>query len=442
MPTDDTSSVGMVVMSTEDARRAIESGNVPDRLRVDGELRFYAQSNVTLCRALPAEELVADVIIINDASALTHWPRVVRCRVLFLERFHLDFAPNTVIEIGDFVGASHGYGGRLELNGCSHVTNLPVVSSIAPFAVHLRNCPRLLSLPADLRVTTLEVIRCPELSHLPVKLQASSVTLSDCTGLRALPDDFIISGALNLHNCIQLTRLPESVEAQRFTVTDCRSLTALPRRVRSLYVALDHCSNLTSWDDPEVTSLRMLSARGCLMLKSLPPNLRQIDELDVSGCQSLTSLPAELQVRRWVDVGASGLRALPPSAQGVQVRWNGVTVTGQIAFHPETLTARQALSAENAELRRVMLERIGPERFFAEAQPEELDADMDSGGKRRLLRVVIPGDEALVMLQVRDPSTGRVYLLRVPPSMKSCRSAASWIAGFSDPNNYRPVMET
>jgi hypothetical protein len=89
-----------------------------------------------------------------------------------------------------------------------------------------------------------------------------------------------------------------------------------------------------------------------------------------------------------------------------------------------------------------MLERIGPERFVAEVQPEELDTDTDTGGMRRLLRVKIPNDEPLVALQVRDPSTGRQYLLRVPPNMTTCRGAAAWIAGFENPEDYQPVMET
>lgn len=175
------------------------------------------------------------------------------------------------------------------------------------------------------------------------------------------------------------------------------------------------CTSLTGWDDPEVTTLHQLSVRGCTGLESLPPNLRGIHELDVSGCPRLMRLPDELRVTRWVDVGGPGVQMLPASAQGIQVRWNGVNVTGQVAFQPETLTGRQALGGVNAELRRVMLERIGPERFVAEVQPVELDADTDAGGTRRLLRVAIPQDEPLVAIQVREPSTGRQYLLRMPP---------------------------
>jgi hypothetical protein len=48
----------------------------------------------------------------------------------------------------------------------------------------------------------------------------------------------------------------------------------------------------------------------------------------------------------------------------------------------------------------------------------------------------------MVYLSVRDPSTGRGYLLRVPPTMETCHQAAAWTAGFDDPADYRPVAET
>ena len=77
----------------------------------------------------------------------------------------------------------------------------------------------------------------------------------------------------------------------------------------------------------------------------------------------------------------------------------------------------QVLGEGNAEVRRVMLERIGFDRFMQQAGAEMLDGDRDPGGPRRLLSVKLPGDEDLVCLSVRCPSTGRQYALRVPPTM-------------------------
>jgi hypothetical protein len=306
----------------------------------------------------------------------------------------------------------------------------------------LRRCPQLALLAADLRVSNLEAVACPRLSRLPDVLHATRVSLSGCAALTALPSDCTVSETFTLVGCVNLVRLPDTIETLQLSISNCRGLQALPQRLRSLYINMSGCTSLMRWDDPDVTALRQLSARNCTSLESLPPNLRQIDELDVSGCVRLTQLPAALRVTRWVDVGGSGVRALPASAQGTRVRWNRVNVTGQVAFHPETLSVRQVLSEENAELRRVMLERIGPERFLAEARPQQLDTDMDAGGVRRLLRVEIAGDEPLVALQVHDPSTGRMYLLRVPPQIDTCRRAAAWISGFNNPNDYKPLIET
>ncbi|NOK61345.1 MAG: hypothetical protein GFH27_549305n114 [Chloroflexi bacterium AL-W] len=52
------------------------------------------------------------------------------------------------------------------------------------------------------------------------------------------------------------------------------------------------------------------------------------------------------------------------------------------------------------------------------------------------------GDEDLVCVSVICPSTGRQYLIRVPPQTRTCHQAAAWIAGFDDPNAYQPIAET
>jgi hypothetical protein len=440
--TQQASSVDMVVMSAEDALRAMQAGDVPSRLRVEGDLHFYRQYKVPPPRALPTEQLEAGSIVIHDASLLNRWPRVVRCHELYVWNLKVDFPLDALLEIEEIQGARTGFGREVCLLNCLQATRLPELRFTSLRTLRLDNCVQLTALSGDLVVDELEVHDCPNVSCLPDALHASRISLSGCRALSALPDDLAVTEALDLADCVNLTRLPDVVDTLRLSIANCRSLRSLPRQLRSLYIDMSGCTSLARWDDLEVTTLHQLSVRGCTGLESLPPNLRQIHELDVSGCQRLMHLPGELRITRWVDVGGSGVKSLPASAQGVQVRWNGVNVTGQIAFHPETLTARQALSEENAELRRVMLERIGPERFVAEAQPEELDSDTDSGGARCLLRVEIPTDEPLVALQVRDPSTGRQYLLRVPPHITTCRRAAAWIAGFENSEDYQPVMET
>src|SRR5262249_3556374 len=111
-------------------------------------------------------------------------------------------------------------------------------------------------------------------------------------------------------------------------------------------------------------------------------------------------------------------------------------------FHPESLTSDDILQERNAEVRRVMLERVGFERFVELSKAETLDTDTDKGGERRLLKVVMPSDEDLVCVSFSCPSRGRKYMLRVPPKWKTAHAAVAWIAGFDNPNDYKPIMES
>jgi len=85
---------------------------------------------------------------------------------------------------------------------------------------------------------------------------------------------------------------------------------------------------------------------------------------------------------------------------------------------------------------------MGYMRFAREAKAKILDEDKDRGGTRQLLFIDLREDEPLVGLSCHCPSTGRQYLLRVPPTMKTCHQAAAWMAGFDDSSLYRPHLET
>ena len=133
---------------------------------------------------------------------------------------------------------------------------------------------------------------------------------------------------------------------------------------------------------------------------------------------------------------------LPAQMGDTRLRWRGVRIDQRVAFQPESLTASEILQERNAELRRVKIERMGALEFAQQANAQVLDEDRDPGGPRRLLRIDLQEDEPLVGLNCRCPSTGREYLLRVPPQMKSCHQAAAWIAGFDDPSDYHPDHES
>jgi hypothetical protein len=281
----------------------------------------------------------------------------------------------------------------------------------------------------------------PGRSGLPAGLTAYDLDLSH-TSITELPPDLRVTFRLNLEGCRALLTLPEGLRVSSLNLRECTRLTRLPEGLETCFLDLTGCTSLTGWPSTGSVRIGRLSVAGCAWVRCLPRWVGDLAQLDVGGCGNLRALPEGLRVNTWVEVADSGLTALPASMAHTQVRWRGVPIDARIAFHPETITAAEVLDERNAERRRVLLERMGPERFAAEAEPEVLDRDRDPGGERRLLRVAIPDDEDLVCLEVRCPSTGRQYLLRVPPSVKSCRQAAAWIAGFDSADDYAPVLET
>lgn len=144
----------------------------------------------------------------------------------------------------------------------------------------------------------------------------------------------------------------------------------------------------------------------------------------------------------WIDVAGTGIQRLPKSLEDVQLRWRGVAVEQRVALDPASITAAEILAQTNAERRRVLLERMGYEAFLAAAEAKVIDEDRDFGGPRRLLEVPMKDDENLVCVTVVCPSTSRQYVVRVPPTTKTCHQAVAWICGFDDPSQYRPLVET
>ncbi len=164
-----------------------------------------------------------------------------------------------------------------------------------------------------------------------------------------------------------------------------------------------------------------------------------VPALRLTDCEHLTELPDDLVLGGPIEVGGSGLRDLSPSLANARLLWRGVLVPPDVVFHPERLAPLDVLRQPNAELRRVMVERLGAESLLAGVKAQTVDADTDAGGERKLVHVPAPNYRFLVC---RCPSTARQYLLRVPPATHTCHQAAAWMAGFDDPADYRPRVET
>lgn len=283
-----------------------------------------------------------------------------------------------------------------------------------------------------------------DVTALPRGLRAYELNLTE-TPIRDLPDDIQVTTRLNLTRCDRLESLPAGLTVGTLVLRGCTALTRLPERLDVWFLDLSGCWAVEQWPASARIRSGHLQLRTCAALRALPPYLNRLSALNVRECPNLTALPADLVVTGWLDLGHSGLTdesMLPPGLAGTQLRWAGVNIDRRIAFHPELIAVEEVLAERNSERRRVLLDRYGYGRFLHDAQAEILDRDLDPGGERQLLRVKLEGDEDLVAMSCFCPSTSRQYIIRVPPATPTCHHAAAWIAGFDDPDDYQPVLET
>jgi hypothetical protein len=326
-------------------------------------------------------------------------------------------------------------------------------------ALDIRAWPAGAQLPEGLSAPAI-TIRCDGPTELPARLSARRIIVRSRTvtaigaglccdvlelrdgGITAVPTDIKVRQKLDLTGCRALIGLPENLTTGSLILNGCATLRTLPRGLKVVFIDLTGCATLRSLPDDMHVSGGHLVLRNCQWLTRLPENMGEIAGLDLAGCLNVTALPDGLRVASWIDVAGTGITALPERLDHVGLRWRGIPVSRRIVFHPETLSTAEILGERNAELRRVMIERFGYERLLAETQAVELDRDSDPGGERRLLRIPLEGDEDIVCVAVQCPSTGHKFILRVPPNMQNCRQAIAWTAGYDNPDDYAPALET
>ncbi|WP_406728964.1 DUF6745 domain-containing protein [Streptomyces sp. GD-15H] len=122
--------------------------------------------------------------------------------------------------------------------------------------------------------------------------------------------------------------------------------------------------------------------------------------------------------------------------------WRGMPVPRAFLEELRTLTPERIRAEENAELRRVMLEYYGYDRYLNDSGAEPVHQD-ETG---TLWRVELVDDEAVVMVEVVNSTpepdgTRRTYWLRVPPTTRTAREGVAWTFGVH-PGVYEPLKQT
>jgi len=137
----------------------------------------------------------------------------------------------------------------------------------------------------------------------------------------------------------------------------------------------------------------------------------------------------------------AGAALLYPDGWGI---WaiHGVRVARRVVEQPDTITVAEIEAEQNAEVRRVMVERYGQARYLMDAGAKAIGTD-DYG---TLYRKELSGDEPILMVKVVNSTaepdgTFKDYFLRVPPTIKTAREAVAWTFGKTA-DEYAPLVET
>ena len=109
--------------------------------------------------------------------------------------------------------------------------------------------------------------------------------------------------------------------------------------------------------------------------------------------------------------------------------WKGVRVPKEVITDIRSYSPQTILAEANAEIRRVMIERYGQDKFFLDAGAKVIHKN----GESELLSIDLPGDpdKRMKAVKVRCPSTSAVYVLRVPPNQKKVQEAIAWTFGMT-----------
>ncbi|MBZ0188166.1 MAG: hypothetical protein K8F91_18095 [Candidatus Obscuribacterales bacterium] len=120
----------------------------------------------------------------------------------------------------------------------------------------------------------------------------------------------------------------------------------------------------------------------------------------------------------------------------------GVSVSKEIVDETEKITVQSIEKEDNVEVRRIMIQRYGLDRFISDSGAVEVDRD-DCG---ILYRKDQKNDEAIMVVEVIDATSikqgnPRHYFLRVPPYMKTARAAVAWTFNLRE-GEYDPLEQT
>jgi leucine-rich repeat protein SHOC2 len=296
--------------------------------------------------------------------------------------------------------------------------------------------------------------------------RVSNLDLSFC-GLTALPESIGTISTLtelNLTNN-RLNNLPRSIvnlsKLTKITLTD-NCLNKLPDEIGKLHNLVElhlYGNQLTSLPDcignlSKLTRLSLCSNR-LTDLTSAIGSLVNLSWLNLYD-NRLTSLPKSiknlsaltaLHLSRNPLTDLSSINALPNLKT---VSFFGVELSPRYWTRFSDWQPEWLLDEDNAEIRRVLIDRVGYEKICEELKTVTIDTwreftllkidgakkFYDPDGEPIFSERYTIDSESIVLLKMICPSTAHIHILRVPPKIVSAEAAITWVHHGIHPDEF------
>lgn len=120
---------------------------------------------------------------------------------------------------------------------------------------------------------------------------------------------------------------------------------------------------------------------------------------------------------------------------------NDVSIPAHVINQPELITLEEIRHEWNVEVRRIMIERYGVDRYILDSEAEVISEEAFRGRDYLLYSQAQVSDEALVMLKVTNATpepdgSFKDYWIRVPPTTESVMEALAWTFNMQE-DKYR-----
>lgn len=123
--------------------------------------------------------------------------------------------------------------------------------------------------------------------------------------------------------------------------------------------------------------------------------------------------------------------------------WHGTQVKKRIILDPASITVSEIQAEDNAEMRRILIERYGMDRYIHDSGAQPIDNAVDATGRPvelfKLPNAILPIVRVVNSSPEADGSY-RVYVLTATRNTDSALDAVASLAGTTT-EHYTPIME-